>query len=60
MPNTSTPMGFWLALDMYRQLCVITGGRRDWMPLHPPAFSTAMMASGVKPSTMRKNCRTSL
>ena len=32
----------------------------DAMPLQPPAFATAMMASGENPSTIRKNCSTSL
>ena len=46
---------------MYFQLCVITAGHaRDAMPLQPPAFTTAMIASGEKPSTIRKNCSTSL
>ena len=35
-------------------------GVRDDMPFQPPAFITASMASGEKPSTMRKNCTTSL
>ena len=35
-------------------------GMRARMPSHPPAFITAMIASGEKPSTIRKNCSTSL
>ncbi len=45
---------------MYFQACVMFGARRVWMPLHPPAFITARIASGEKPITMRKNCSTSL
>ncbi len=64
------PMGFWLVCARYFQLCVITSpfmppgsvivARRALIPLQPPAFITAMMASGEKPITIRKNCRTSL
>ena len=55
---------------MYFQLWVMTSplmppgsvmaARRALIPLHPPALITAMMASGEKPITIRKNCRTSL
>ena len=45
---------------MYCQECVITGGSRDAMALHPPAFISDRMASGANPSTIRKNCSTSL
>ena len=55
---------------MYFQLWVMTlplmppgkvmAARRALIPLHPPAFVTAMMARGEKPITIRKNCRTSL
>ena len=64
------PMGFWEVCAMYFQLWVMTSplmppgsvmvARRALIPLHPPAFVTAMMASGEKPITIRKNCRTSL
>ena len=31
-----------------------------WAAFHPPAFATAIIASGEKPATIRKNCSTSL
>ena len=64
------PIGLSEVCAMYFQLCVITSplmppGRvmvcsRAAMPLQPPAFITAMIASGEKPITIRKNCSTSL
>ena len=60
MPNNSTPMGFWLALPMYFQECVMLAGRRDTMPCQPPALAQERMASGANPATIRKNCSTSL
>ncbi len=60
MPNSSTPMGFWLALPIYFQECVILAGRRETMPCHPPALAQASIARGANPATIRKNCSTSL
>ena len=59
-PKTSIPMGLSEVCTTYFQLWVITAGMREAMPCHPPAFITAMMASGEKPMTIRKNCSTSL
>ncbi len=67
MPNISTPIGFSAALPRYFQACVITSGCEAAAARHRrrasrrPAFSyQSMIASGAKPSTIRKNCSTSL
>src|SRR6185437_1569644 len=59
-PKTSTPMGLAAEEPVYFHACSITGGSRADIPAHPPALFTASTASGEKPITMRKNCRTSL
>ena len=67
-PEDLDAHGVLAVCPMYFQLCVITcryaagqrHGRSRAIPLQPPAFITAMMASGAKPITIRKNCSTSL
>ena len=58
--NASTPIGFSEVLAVYRQVWVITAGRRAAMAFQPPILSTARIESGAKPRTIRKNCKTSL
>ena len=58
--NHSTPSGLASALPVNFQECIIFSGRLALIPSQPPISFNPIKTSGAKPTTIKKNCSTSL